>query len=340
MIPHLDHPNGHLFEFPDQLAALAAAAAADQPAPPEPAPPPKAPKPGRTADGKFAPGNRGGPGNPFARKVASFREALYEAVTRDMLKDLASRLWGMAIGGNVAAARLLLQYLVGKPQDPPNPDRLAHDEWQTYQSEAVGPDEMKRLMGSCPADMANGWADGVWPVLADCTIRQPFLEMLRHDREQREAAAERAKGKKSRQPPQTAPTPNGDNGHSTAPQATAPPTSAEAAGAAAPVTPPPQERTPDAAAPESGRHQTARSATTRQSRRPEPRARPASRRAEGAHGETATGRVSPGDCLGAPSTNGDRGGAAGPPFDQHEAGSVRPDGECPAVGRQRQPRRP
>src|SRR5690348_12260286 len=129
MTPRIDTrlPGGDLHDLHDRLASVAEAAAEEEDlaAPdPQPKPPPKQPKPGRTADGKFDRGNSGGPGNPFARQVASFREALYEAVTRDMLKDLACRLWGLAMGGNVAAARLLLQYLVGKPQDPPNPDRL------------------------------------------------------------------------------------------------------------------------------------------------------------------------------------------------------------------------
>jgi len=33
---------------------------------------------GRDTMGRFAPGNSGGPGNPFARKVASLRQALLD----------------------------------------------------------------------------------------------------------------------------------------------------------------------------------------------------------------------------------------------------------------------
>ncbi|MCI0682634.1 MAG: hypothetical protein L0Y71_11060, partial [Gemmataceae bacterium] len=40
---------------------------------------------GREADGRFAPGNAGGPGNPFARLVADLRRACIEAVGREGL---------------------------------------------------------------------------------------------------------------------------------------------------------------------------------------------------------------------------------------------------------------
>jgi hypothetical protein len=338
MIPQLDHPNGNLSELQAQLAAFAAAAAAGEPTPPQSEPPPKKkPKPGRTADGKFAKGNSGGPGNPFARQVASFRQALYEAVTREMLKDLATRLWGMALGGNVAAARLLLQYLVGKPQDPPNPDRLEHDEWQTYQSEAVPPADVTRLLTSMPATMANGWANGVWPVMADCRIRQPMLDRLRADREQREAAAKAAEGEQARQPPPPAPTANGENGRYTPSEAPAEPPPAptdEAPNAAVGPRPAPRQAAPDrAAAREPGRQQTARSAATCAGSRPGPRAHSAGRGRQAAMDEAASGHVPAGDGAGAPSTNGGDGGIAGPPHanrDRHRGHADPNDGRPPS----------
>jgi hypothetical protein len=331
MLPEFDGPNGHMFNFPDLVAARAAARKAKRTkkaAPPPngdngpPEPPPMAPKPGRTADGKFAAGNPGGPGNPFARQVASFRQALYEAVTRDMLKDLATRLWGMALGGNVAAARLLLQYLVGKPQDPPNPDRLEHDEWQVYQSEAVPPADMSRLLGSMPATMANGWADGIWPVMADCNIRRPMLDRLRADREQREAQAHAAEAKQANHPAQDAPTTNGDNGRHAAPHApaaepTAPGHAPDAPTPATAVTP---EPTPDAApTPHPGRQQTAPPATARQSGRPERAARAARRREPGRAADAAAGHPPTGGSAGAPSTNGPH-GTDGPRAEPRPAG--------------------
>jgi hypothetical protein len=328
MLPELDGPNGHMFNFPDLVAARAAAKKAKRtkktapspngdngpPAPPESEPPPKAPKPGRTADGKFAPGNSGGPGNPFARQVASFRQALYEAVTRDMLKDLATRLWGMALGGNVAAARLLLQYLVGKPQDPPNPDRLEHDEWQVYQSEAVPPADVTRLLGSMPATMANGWADGIWPVMADCNIRRPMLDRLRADREQREAQAHAAEAKNAMQPRHGAPTANGNNGLAKAPPAqAAPQTAGEAPAEIPPATAAAKQRAPVSAVPDVARQPTAASAGAGHGSRPKSREHTTARDAPGTGGKSATHHVPHEGGPRPPSANGGRGRAAGPP---------------------------
>jgi hypothetical protein len=62
---------------------------------------------GRDGRGRFAPGNPGGPGNPFARRSAALREALCEAVTEENLKDLARVLLLHAQGGDVPAAKLL-----------------------------------------------------------------------------------------------------------------------------------------------------------------------------------------------------------------------------------------
>ena len=70
---------------------------------------------GRNAAGRFAPGNPGGPGNPYARRVAALRAALLDAVSEEDLRALARSLVEKARGGDVAAAKLLLSYAVGRP---------------------------------------------------------------------------------------------------------------------------------------------------------------------------------------------------------------------------------
>ena len=70
----------------------------------------------RAAGGRFAPGNSGGPGNPFALRTARLRAALYEAVTREDLVAVIQALVQKAREGNVAAARELLDRLLGKPE--------------------------------------------------------------------------------------------------------------------------------------------------------------------------------------------------------------------------------
>ena len=70
---------------------------------------------GRDARGRFAKGNPGGPGNPQARKVAALRSTLLRTVTQKDMREVTRAMMDKAKGGDVAAAKLLLGYLVGQP---------------------------------------------------------------------------------------------------------------------------------------------------------------------------------------------------------------------------------
>jgi hypothetical protein len=111
--------------------ASGAAAPPEGPAAPAATPPPAAE--GRDAGGRFVRGNKGGPGNPHARRVAELRSALLEAVTPERVRCLAERLYERALGGDTAAAKLLLAYALGRPAPPVDPDRLDLDEWRLRQ---------------------------------------------------------------------------------------------------------------------------------------------------------------------------------------------------------------
>jgi hypothetical protein len=89
---------------------------------PTPAPAPKAE--GRGADGRFTKGWKGGPGNPFARRVAALRSVLLDVVDEAQLRKIACRLAVMAELGDVAAAKLVFLYTLGKPAPAVDPDRL------------------------------------------------------------------------------------------------------------------------------------------------------------------------------------------------------------------------
>ncbi len=73
--------------------------------PPGPDASPKAPEGGRDSHGRFACGNRGGPGNPFARQVASLRCALLAAVSEQDVEAVAQELVRQAREGNLGAAK-------------------------------------------------------------------------------------------------------------------------------------------------------------------------------------------------------------------------------------------
>jgi hypothetical protein len=80
------------------------------------------------ANGRFLPGNRAAAGNPFHRAVAARRKALLDAVTDEDIAAVARKLRDLALAGDVAAAKVLLVYVVGKPTAADDPDRLDLDE--------------------------------------------------------------------------------------------------------------------------------------------------------------------------------------------------------------------
>jgi hypothetical protein len=97
---------------------------------------------GRDASGRFAPGNPGGPGaiaHERTKRARALRQALHDAVTAEDLAAVARALVDRAKAGDVAAARELLDRIIGRPlpaEPPPDDDgegqqlmiRLAFDD--------------------------------------------------------------------------------------------------------------------------------------------------------------------------------------------------------------------
>jgi hypothetical protein len=75
------------------------------------------------ATGKFTKGNRyGSAGSPFAKRLMANRSAILRAVSTTEITGLARRLLKQAMGGDLAAAVVLLSYTVGKPRPVFDPD--------------------------------------------------------------------------------------------------------------------------------------------------------------------------------------------------------------------------
>jgi hypothetical protein len=100
---------------------------------------------GRDRRGRFAPGNRGGVGNPFARQVATLRARMLAYCTPERMDKLIEKLFAMAYEGDRAAAKLILSYSLGKPVHVVNPDRLDVDEWHLFREAAVIPEEFHEI---------------------------------------------------------------------------------------------------------------------------------------------------------------------------------------------------
>jgi hypothetical protein len=84
---------------------------------------------GRTAAGRFGPGNTFAQGNPVARRIACLRAALVRDLDEGKMQALGQKLYEQALAGDLAAAKLMLAYAVGRPREAVDPDRLDLDEW-------------------------------------------------------------------------------------------------------------------------------------------------------------------------------------------------------------------
>jgi hypothetical protein len=155
-----------------------------------------APTPDRATGGRFARGNRGGPGNPFARQVAALRAALIQTVTEKDIKDIVTVLVRDAKRGNLAAIKLLFSYVIGKPAAAVDPDTLDVQEMDLLQRSAPPPpDTLETMRQQLPLSA--------------------LLEQLHSDQANNEVQAKQAT--QHEQTPQAAPTIPAANGAEVAP---------------------------------------------------------------------------------------------------------------------------
>ena len=80
--------------------------------------------------GRFQPGNPGGPGNPNISRQASLQAAVRLAIEPEAIAKVLLKLYALALEGDVHAARLLLDRVMGKVAEAPILDiwdPLPHD---------------------------------------------------------------------------------------------------------------------------------------------------------------------------------------------------------------------
>jgi hypothetical protein len=128
---------------------------------------PPQPPSGRDAKGRFLPGNPGGPGNPFARQVAQIRKAVINKLTVEEIGLMIDTFKCKAIGGDLASAKFLFQYVIGKPGEAVNPDTLDIEEFR--QIYLPRKEIMKHV------NDASGTLDP-----ATCSALVRFLSLLNH----------------------------------------------------------------------------------------------------------------------------------------------------------------
>jgi hypothetical protein len=144
---------------------------------------------GRNKAGQFQEGCRPGPGNPFSKRVAALRKALLESVSEADLARVGQKLLALALDGDIAAAKLLLHYTVGKPTEAVDPDRLALDAVRLLLSWPTVSELLAGLSGVRPeiaADVVTHWTPATADEAMECSAELPNIEGSERIRRRRE----------------------------------------------------------------------------------------------------------------------------------------------------------
>jgi hypothetical protein len=131
----------------------------------------------RDARGRFTAGNRGGTGNPFARQSAALRRALLNAVTDQDISDITAALLDKARQGDVAAAKLVFSYTLGKPAAAVDPDTLDQQELKNLAGNHVGVEAVQHITNTFPIDMLLAMIHAMLPHL-EAAKAQSLAEQL------------------------------------------------------------------------------------------------------------------------------------------------------------------
>jgi len=69
----------------------------------------------RNENGQFAKGNGGGPGRPRLDAEQKYLRTLHRSLLQRDVREIVKKLIGKAKTGNIQAAKVLLEYAIGKP---------------------------------------------------------------------------------------------------------------------------------------------------------------------------------------------------------------------------------
>src|SRR5215211_1041425 len=168
---------------------------------PTPTVAPKGGNPDHDTRGRFASGNKGGPGNPFARHTAALRKAAAEALSPEHIRVVILAMWELAAKGDKAAARIVLSYGPGKAQACADPDSLDAHELRTYLDQTVPMPAATELMQGMPLKVLLKTLPTVMAAREE-TVSQTIVDGMpeaqeKHQKEQeRKACREQRKRKR------------------------------------------------------------------------------------------------------------------------------------------------
>ncbi len=144
---------------------------------------------GQDAKGRFKKGNKASEGNPFARRAARLRTIALAAVTDQDVRAVVQKLLGQAKAGDVAAAKLLLAYVIGKPTQAVDPDRVDLDEFRLLDEYPTPAKVIRLLLDGLPPDLVVDLARDVLPK----TPKRLAKALFKNDRKQQILGEQRAR---------------------------------------------------------------------------------------------------------------------------------------------------
>jgi len=137
--------------------------------------------------------------------MARMRSALCAAVSEEDVEAVTRKLVEQAKAGDVAAARIVLAYVVGQPTDAADPDTLDAQEWQIFRQLPVTAVEVERTITGVPLDFACKIVRALVPHLGEMAAAKarqvfaaapPLARKPRRRRDRRRAT----KGDEAREP--------------------------------------------------------------------------------------------------------------------------------------------
>src|SRR5262249_44055539 len=112
-----------------------------------------------------------------------FRSVMICSVTGQEIARAVGVLKEKVFAGELDAMKLFFQYIVGKPVETVDPDRMAIDEWQKLKETAVAPEESGEVVQQCPAEVACDLVRMQWPGELERNLRDAAEENARIEAE-------------------------------------------------------------------------------------------------------------------------------------------------------------
>jgi hypothetical protein len=100
--------------------------------------------------------------------MGMLRCALVRRIKPEQVEAIADALIAKATAGDVAAAKLVLSYGIGKPTEAVNPDTLDMQEWDVFRRSPVSLDDLRGIVEGIPVD-------AVGPVVR---VTKPYLNAI------------------------------------------------------------------------------------------------------------------------------------------------------------------